>query len=150
LAGYLPTVRAQVSAAISGTVTDQTGAAIRDVAVTIKNVETGATRTIATDGGGHYQASGLPPGGARAGQLFNDEFYAGVSSAYLGTLTFGRQHAHGTDAKLVYDPASGAYAFSYIGYNGTMAGGGDTQDSRWGDAPEVSPHLWPGPFRRDV
>ncbi len=32
---------------------------------------------------------------------------------------------------LLYDPASGSYAFSYIGYNGTMAGGGDTEDSRW-------------------
>ena len=35
---------------------------------------------------------------------------------------------------LLYDPANGAYAFSYIGYNGTMAGGGDTEDSRWDDA----------------
>jgi predicted porin len=35
---------------------------------------------------------------------------------------------------LLYDPAGGAYAFSYIGYNGTMAGGGDTDDSRWDDA----------------
>ena len=35
---------------------------------------------------------------------------------------------------LLYDPAGGAYAFSYIGYNGTMAGGGDTEDSRWDDA----------------
>ncbi len=35
---------------------------------------------------------------------------------------------------LLYDPASGGYAFSYIGYNGTMAGGGDTEDSRWDDA----------------
>ena len=32
---------------------------------------------------------------------------------------------------LLYDPADGSYAFSYIGYNGTMAGGGDTEDSRW-------------------
>ena len=35
---------------------------------------------------------------------------------------------------LLYDPASGSYDFSYIGYNGTMAGGGDTEDSRWDDA----------------
>jgi predicted porin len=35
---------------------------------------------------------------------------------------------------LLYDPAGGAYGFSYIGYNGTMAGGGDTDDSRWDDA----------------
>jgi len=38
---------------------------------------------------------------------------AGISSAYLGTLTFGRQRALGTDVMLVYDPAGGGYAFSY-------------------------------------
>jgi predicted porin len=85
--------------------------------------------------------NGLPRGsysetgdGARAGQPFNDEFYGGVSSAYLGTLTFGRQRSLGTDAMLAYDPAGGAYSFSYIGYNGTMAGGGDTEDTRWDNA----------------
>ncbi len=72
--------------------------------------------------------------GARAGQPFNDEYYAGVSSPHLGTLTFGRQRSLGTDTMLQYDPAGGGYAFSYIGYNGTMAGGGDTEDSRWDDA----------------
>src|SRR5271154_1355692 len=286
----------QTGASLSGVVTDQTGAALRDVAVTVKNVDTGATHTIATAGGGHYQASGLPLGrfeiratkqgfadetrtgislavgqdatvdikmqrstpdacasghefattdcaltwhgitlygaydvgagwvshglpvngynyegeslvnrngfqhrflvapnnlqqtglgvrgkeeflpgwsvvfnastginpnsgllanasltdinnnglprasyseaidGARAGQPFNDEFYAGISSKLFGTLTFGRQRALGTDAMLLYDPAGGSYAFSYIGYNGTMAGGGDTENSRWDDA----------------
>ena len=72
--------------------------------------------------------------GTRAGQPFNDEYYGGVSSKVFGTLTFGRQRSLGTDAMLQYDPAGGAYAFSYIGYNGTMAGGGDTEDSRWDDA----------------
>jgi predicted porin len=287
---------AQTGASLSGVVTDQAGAALRDVTVTIRSVERGVTRTIVTDGGGHYLASGLRPGrfeiraakqgfadetraginlavgqdtavdmkmqlntpdscasghefattdcaltwhgitlygaydvgigwvshglpengynyegeslvnrngyqhrflvapnnlsqsglgirgkeeflpgwsvvfnastginpqsgllanasktdiinnglprssysvaidGARAGQPFNDEYYAGISSTHFGTLTFGRQRALGTDAMLLYDPASGAYAFSYIGYNGTMAGGGDTEDSRWDDA----------------
>jgi predicted porin len=85
--------------------------------------------------------NGLPRGsysetgdGARAGQTFNDEFYGGISSAYLGTLTFGRQRALGTDAMLAYDPAGGAYSFSFIGYNGTMAGGGDTEDTRWDES----------------
>ena len=72
--------------------------------------------------------------GARAGQPFNDEFYGGVSHAQFGTLTFGRQRTLGTDEMLLYDPAGGGYAFSYIGYNGTMAGGGDTEDTRWDDA----------------
>jgi len=287
---------AQTGASLSGVVTNQTGAALPDVAVTIKNAQTGVTRTIATDGEGHFQASGLPAGhfviraakqgfadetragvnlavgqdttvdikmqpstpdactsghefattdctltwhgitvygaydvgvgwvshglpengynyegeslvnrnghqsrfiiapnnlqqtgfgvrgkeeflpgwsvvfnvstginpqsgllanasltdinnnglprasyseaidGARAGQPFNDEYYGGVSSTHFGTLTFGRQRSLGTDAMLQYDPAGGAYAFSYIGYNGTMAGGGDTEDSRWDDA----------------
>jgi predicted porin len=85
--------------------------------------------------------AGLPRGGysatidgARAGQTFNDEFFGGISSTHFGTLIFGRQRSLGTDAMLRYDPAGGAYAFSYIGYNGTMAGAGDTQDSRWDDA----------------
>jgi predicted porin len=72
--------------------------------------------------------------GARAGQPFNDEYYGGISSPDFGTLTFGRQRALGTDNMLLYDPVSGGYAFSYIGYNGTMAGGGDTENSRWDDA----------------
>jgi predicted porin len=85
--------------------------------------------------------SGLPRGsysfvgdGARAGQTFNDEIYGGVSMPLAGTLTFGRQRALGTDAMLAYDPANGAYSFSFIGYNGLMAGGGDTQDTRWDEA----------------
>src|SRR5580698_8575881 len=69
--------------------------------------------------------------GARAGQPFNDEYYGGISSKIFGTLTFGRQRSLGTDAMLQYDPNGGAYGFSYIGYNGTMAGGGDTENSRW-------------------
>jgi predicted porin len=290
------TGQTQTGASLSGMVTDQTGAAVRDVAVTVKIIDTGEMRTIKTDGGGRYQASGLPPGrfeiraakqgfadetrsgislavgqdatvdirmqpttadacasgheflttdctltwhgitlygaydiglgwvshglpsngsnyegeslvnrngyrsmwlaapnnlqqtglgvkgkeeflpgwsvvfnastginpnsgllanasatqiannglpraaysfaidGARAGQPFNDEIYGGISSTRFGMLTFGRQRSLGTDAMLVYDPAGGAYAFSYIGYNGTMAGGGDTEDSRWDDA----------------
>jgi predicted porin len=84
--------------------------------------------------------------GARAGQPFNDEYYGGVSSRHFGTLTFGRQRSLGTDLMLQYDPAQGAYAFSYIGYNGTMAGGGDTEDSRWDDALKYRLNLGPVHF----
>jgi predicted porin len=59
---------------------------------------------------------------------------AAYRPSHFGTLTFGRQRALGTDAMLAYDPAGGAYSFSFIGYNGLMAGGGDTQDTRWDDA----------------
>jgi predicted porin len=72
--------------------------------------------------------------GPRAGQVFNDELYAGISSDQFGALTFGRQRALGTDVMLAYDPAGGAYSFSFIGYNGLTAGGGDSQDTRLDDA----------------
>lgn len=72
--------------------------------------------------------------GSRGGQPFNDEYYGGISSERFGTLTFGRQRSLGTDAMLQYDPAGGGYGFSYIGYNGTMSGAGDTDDARWDDA----------------
>ena len=72
--------------------------------------------------------------GARAGQPLNDEFYGGVSNTKYGTLTFGRERSLGIDLVLLYDPAGGAYAFSYIGYNGIAGGGGDTENTRWDDA----------------
>src|SRR5271170_3077240 len=75
---------AQTGAILSGVVTNQTGAALPDVAVTIKNVDTGVTRTIATDGAGHFQASGLPSGRfviRAAKQGFTDETRTGISLA---------------------------------------------------------------------
>ena len=93
-----------------------------------------ASRTQIDDNGLDRSEYSMAIDGARAGQPFNDEYYGGVSSEKFGTLTFGRQRALGTDVMLQYDPAGGSYAFSYIGYNGTMAGGGDTEDTRWDDA----------------
>src|SRR6202789_4028852 len=62
LLSSLTFVHAQMGPSLSGVVTDQTGAAIRDVAVTVKNVDTGVRLTITTDGEGRYQASGLALG----------------------------------------------------------------------------------------
>ena len=93
-----------------------------------------APATNASNNGLPRRSYSIGIDGARAGQAFNDELYAGISSTKFGTLTFGRQRALGTDAMLIYDPAGGAYSFSFIGYNGLMAGGGDTEDSRWDSA----------------
>jgi predicted porin len=103
-----------------------------------------ASATVTENNGAPRSGYSEAIDGPRAGQPFNDEWYGGVSSKY-GTLTFGRQRALGTDTMLLYDPAGGAYAFSYIGYNGTMAGGGDTEDARWDDA--VKYRLAFGPVR---
>jgi predicted porin len=66
---------------------------------------------------------------SRAGQFYNGVGYAGFSSAY-GTLTFGRQNSLNLDGVNAYDPMGGSYAFSVIGWSGTTAGTGDTEDSR--------------------
>ncbi len=93
-----------------------------------------APATMAANAGLPRNSYSATIDGSRGGQPFNDEFYGGISSTYFGTLTLGRQRSLGTDAMLLYDPAGGGYGFSYIGYNGTMAGGGDTQDARWDNA----------------
>ncbi|HZP67431.1 MAG TPA: porin [Rudaea sp.] len=69
-----------------------------------------------------------------AGQLFNRQAYAGLSSPGYGTLTFGRQNSLLLDNILAYDPMSGSYAFSVIGLSGTTAGMGDTEDARLDDS----------------
>jgi Carboxypeptidase regulatory-like domain len=53
---------AQLSAALSGTVSDSSGAVISGAAVTVQELGTGATRTVSTDTAGHYQFSLLPVG----------------------------------------------------------------------------------------
>src|SRR5213082_1528146 len=53
---------AQVTATISGKVEDASGAAVGGAIVAIKNLETGATRTVMTDDMGNYRALSLPVG----------------------------------------------------------------------------------------
>ena len=67
---------------------------------------------------------------SRAGQWYNGQGYVGVSSPIYGTLTVFRQNALTLDAVSDYDPFSGSYAFSPIGYQGITCGGGNTQNCR--------------------
>jgi len=53
---------AQVSANLSGRVTDQTGAAITAAAVTVTKIDTGMTRNTVTDQAGRYLFAALPVG----------------------------------------------------------------------------------------
>jgi hypothetical protein len=75
---------AQVSAVLSGTVTDQSGAMVSAATVTVRNVETGTDRSTVTDAQGHYQFFSLPVGpyevrGAKTG--FTEEIRTGVHLA---------------------------------------------------------------------
>ncbi|MGH9783217.1 MAG: TonB-dependent receptor domain-containing protein, partial [Terriglobia bacterium] len=47
---------------IAGTVSDQSGGAIPGAAITIRNVETGVARNLATNAAGRYEAAALPVG----------------------------------------------------------------------------------------
>jgi len=53
---------AQVSASISGKVEDASNAAVRGATVTVKSLETGATRVVVTDDAGNYRALSLAVG----------------------------------------------------------------------------------------
>jgi hypothetical protein len=60
--GRLPLASAQVSASLSGVVTDPSGAVLSGAAVTASNVDTGFSRTALTDQAGRYQLFALPIG----------------------------------------------------------------------------------------
>jgi hypothetical protein len=76
----LPAV-GQVSAILSGTVTDPSGAVISGAQVTAKNVDKGAARITATDDHGHYQFFSLPVGAYEIDAIktgFTEEVHTGV------------------------------------------------------------------------
>ena|ERR1700759_1551089 len=53
---------AQVSAALSGRITDQTGAGIPGAIVSAKDTDVGISRETVTDGAGRYELPALPVG----------------------------------------------------------------------------------------
>jgi hypothetical protein len=61
------TVWAQGETSINGTVSDETGAIIAGATVKVKNVETGAVRTLTTDSAGRYDAPALAVGNYEVG-----------------------------------------------------------------------------------
>ena len=58
----VPPAWTQVSASLSGTVTDQSGAAVSGAAVTVRDLDTGLSRTTVSNQTGRYQVSALPVG----------------------------------------------------------------------------------------
>src|SRR5215472_9256051 len=53
---------AQVTASITGTIEDSNGGPVRAATVTVKSLETGASRTVTTDENGNYRVLSLPLG----------------------------------------------------------------------------------------
>src|SRR6266849_3150019 len=61
-AGFAITSFAQGDASIQGTVSDSSGGAVPGVAIRIKNLETGAQRSLVTDEAGRFDVAALPVG----------------------------------------------------------------------------------------
>jgi hypothetical protein len=82
-------VSAQVNTGtISGVVQDASGAAIAGGVVTVRNIDTGTTRTLVADSGGRYTAPDLPLGNYEV-QAQHPGFQTEVRSGI--NLTVGRE-----------------------------------------------------------
>ena len=62
LASWVVTGRAQTQGAVTGRVTDTSGASVPGADVTVTNTATSGTRHTVTNGEGVYSFPGLPPG----------------------------------------------------------------------------------------
>jgi predicted porin len=89
-----------------------------------------ALKSIALNNGRDIHTQTTNVDSSVAGQAFAGAAYAGFASQSLGTLTFGRHVTPLADGISKYDPMGAAQAFSLIGFSGTYAGGGDTEDRR--------------------
>ena len=85
---------------------------------------------------------------SKAGQMFNNAAYAGISSPIWGTFTYGRQSALTSDAVVNYDPMGNSNAFSVIGFQGATGGGGDTENRIYDNSFEYRVNV--GPVRLAV
>jgi len=89
-----------------------------------------ALKSLAVNNGKALTAQTVGVDSSLAGQLFAGAAYAGFSSPTYGSFTFGRNVTILADGIAKYDPMGASNAFSLIGYSGTAAGGGDTEDRR--------------------
>ena len=69
----------QVSASLSGTITDPSGAAVSGASVEVKNLDTSVARSVDTDSSGRYRFFALPVGVYEV-QVMKDGFAAGIRS----------------------------------------------------------------------
>src|ERR1700733_14306287 len=80
---------------------------------------------------------------SKAGQMFNQAAYFGVSSPIYGTLTMGRQSALSSDLVTNYDSLGGSNAYSLLTYQGGNGGGGDTEDCVYDNSFEYRVNIGP-------
>jgi predicted porin len=87
---------------------------------------------------------------SKAGAMFNNVAYFGVSSPTYGTFTMGRQSALTSDLVVNYDSLSGSNAWSAITFEGATGGGGVTEDRIYDNAYEYRLNVGPVRFAAEV
>src|ERR1700744_4764368 len=80
---------------------------------------------------------------SKAGQMFNNAAYFGISSPTYGTFTMGRQSALTSDLVVNYDALSGSNAWSLITNEGATGGAGVTEDRIYDNAFEYRLNVGP-------
>src|SRR3569832_989393 len=80
---------------------------------------------------------------SKAGQMFNNAAYFGLSSPTYGTFTMGRQSALSSDLITNYDPLSGSNSWSVITFQGANGGGGDTENRIYDNSYEYRINIGP-------
>uniref|UniRef100_UPI00260DDAD7 porin n=1 Tax=Bradyrhizobium sp. TaxID=376 RepID=UPI00260DDAD7 len=80
---------------------------------------------------------------SKAGEMFNNAAYFGVSSPTYGTFTMGRQSALSSDLVGNYDALSGANAWSLITFEGATGGGGVTENRIYDNSYEYRLNIGP-------
>jgi predicted porin len=87
---------------------------------------------------------------SKAGQMFNNAAYFGVSSPTYGTFTMGRQSALTSDLVVNYDALSGSNAWSLITNEGATGGGGVTENRIYDNAYEYRLNIGPVRFAAEA
>jgi predicted porin len=87
---------------------------------------------------------------SKAGAMFNNVAYFGISSPTYGTFTMGRQSALTSDLVVNYDSLSGSNAWSAITFEGATGGGGVTEDRIYDNAFEYRLNVGPVRFAAEA
>jgi predicted porin len=87
---------------------------------------------------------------SKAGALFNNVAYFGISSPTYGTFTMGRQSALSSDLVVNYDALSGSNAWSAITFEGATGGGGVTENRIYDNSYEYRVNVGPMRFAAEA
>ena len=87
---------------------------------------------------------------SKAGQMFNNAAYFGISSPTYGTFTMGRQSALTSDLVVNYDALSGSNAWSLITNEGATGGGGNTENRIFNNSFEYRLNVGPVRFAAEA